>query len=312
MTQLRWLDRHFGSEAFGKHASEASVRLAVGAGAGVVLALLAFAALAAWLERSAGPEVRPRVARSFALLALTGLAPFVDHHVLTYVLPAALVAAAAAWPYRAAATNHLKATLALPDDRSLAVVGVFFASGFAALVYQLVWQRTLFTIYGSNVESAAMVVTAFMLGLGLGSLAGGALSRRPGASLVTMFGVIEIGIGAYGVCSLWLFARADELTLGSSAVVTGSVTFALVLLPTLLMGATLPLLVEHFVKLWKNVGRTVGLFYFVNTLGSAAGALSAATWLFQLCGQTGTVFVAASINVAVGGVVLTSFRGRPA
>ena len=56
----------------------------------------------------------------------------------------------------------------------LALVGViFFMSGFPALIYQLVWQRSLFTIYGINVESVTVIVTAFMLGLGLGSLVGG-------------------------------------------------------------------------------------------------------------------------------------------
>src|SRR5712675_523001 len=56
----------------------------------------------------------------------------------------------------------------------------FFVSGFPALLYQIVWQRALFTLYGVNIESVTMVVTAFMLGLGLGSLAGGRLSERRG------------------------------------------------------------------------------------------------------------------------------------
>src|SRR2546427_2232945 len=50
---------------------------------------------------------------------------------------------------------------------------LFFLSGFPALLYQVVWQRALFTIYGVNIESVTVVVSAFMLGLGLGSLVGG-------------------------------------------------------------------------------------------------------------------------------------------
>ena len=50
---------------------------------------------------------------------------------------------------------------------------LFFFSGFPALIYQLTWQRALFRIFGVNIESVTIVVTAFMLGLGLGSLAGG-------------------------------------------------------------------------------------------------------------------------------------------
>src|SRR5437868_5945464 len=75
---------------------------------------------------------------------------------------------------------------------------VFFVSGMPALIYQLVWQRSLFTIYGINVESVAVVVTGFMLGLGLGSLLGGQLSRSR-YPLLLMFGVIELAIGIFGV-----------------------------------------------------------------------------------------------------------------
>ena len=68
---------------------------------------------------------------------------------------------------------------------------VFFLSGFAALLYQIVWQRALFAIYGINIESVTMVVTAFMLGLGLGSLAGGALSKDPQSQAPPIQGVRE-------------------------------------------------------------------------------------------------------------------------
>ena len=78
---------------------------------------------------------------------------------------------------------------------------LFFLSGFPALLYQIVWQRTLFTLFGVNVESVTVVVTVFMLGLGLGSVAGGRLSARPGARLLLAFGTIEISIGAFG-CSV--------------------------------------------------------------------------------------------------------------
>src|SRR5271170_5416922 len=66
---------------------------------------------------------------------------------------------------------------------------LFFLSGFPALLYQIVWQRALFTLYGVNIESVTMIVTVFMLGLGLGSLAGGRLSSRKGIRLLLAFGV---------------------------------------------------------------------------------------------------------------------------
>jgi spermidine synthase len=75
---------------------------------------------------------------------------------------------------------------------------LFFLSGFPALLYQIVWQRALFTLYGVNVESVTMIVTVFMLGLGLGSLAGGRLSAHPKIRPLLAFGFIEFFIGLFG------------------------------------------------------------------------------------------------------------------
>lgn len=151
--------------------------------------------------------------------------------------------------------------------RSLWLYLVFLVSGFAALLYQIVWQRALFVIFGINVEAVTIVVTAFMLGLALGSLVGGAISKDPKRPALLMFGFVEIGIGAFGVVSIPLFHAAGALTLGASPFVTAIVTFLLTLCPTMLMGGTLPLLVAHTVRTSGNVGKSVGLLYYVNTLG---------------------------------------------
>ena len=176
---------------------------------------------------------------------------------------------------------------------------VFVLSGFAALLYQVVWQRSLYAIYGINVESVTVVVTAFMLGLGLGSLAGGAISRKPERPALLLFALVELGIGAFGFFSLSLFREVGRLTLHQSALTVGVVTFLLVLVPTLLMGSTLPLLVAHRVRASGNVGRSVGALYFANTLGSAAAAAAAPLVMLAPLGQAATVRVAAAVNVAV-------------
>src|SRR5882672_5047862 len=90
---------------------------------------------------------------------------------------------------------------------------LFFFSGFPALIYQLTWQRTLFRIFGVNIESVTIVVTAFMLGLGLGSLAGGWLSKRSGIPLLPLLAVIELLTGAFGLVSLGIFDRVGDLTI---------------------------------------------------------------------------------------------------
>ena len=155
---------------------------------------------------------------------------------------------------------------------------LFFLSGFPALLYQIVWQRALFTLYGVTIESVTIIVTVFMLGLGFGSLAGGWLSSRPRIRLLLAFGLIEFSVGTFGFASLWIFHRIGALTAGASTLSTGLISFALLLVPTMLMGSTLPLLVEHFVRRTGNVGESVGLLYSVNTLGSGAASL----WAEQL------------------------------
>ena len=127
----------------------------------------------------------------------------------------------------------------------------------------------MFAIYGINVESVAVVVTAFMLGLGFGSLAGGRISRSPRAALLACFGGAELGTASFGILSLRLFHHVAYYTAGASLVNTAILSLALLLVPTMLMGSTLPFLVAYVVDQSRNVGRSVGLLYFVNTLGSA-------------------------------------------
>jgi spermidine synthase len=181
---------------------------------------------------------------------------------------------------------------------------LFFLSGFAALVYQVAWQRSLFAIFGVNIESVTLVVTVFMLGLGLGSLAGGALSRHPKRRLVLWFASIELAIGLYGAVSLDLFAWIGEATLAATSLITGFATFLLLLPPTLMMGSTLPLLVTFAVRRSGQVGPSVGLLYFVNTLGSAAAAFATVLVLMRTLGLQRSVLTAAAIN---GTVALIAF-----
>src|SRR5215213_2951779 len=88
---------------------------------------------------------------------------------------------------------------------------LFFFSGFPALVYQLAWQRELFRIFGVNSESVTIVVTAFMLGLGLGSLAGGWMSRQSSIRLLPVLAAIELLTAAFGIVSLSLFEQVGTL-----------------------------------------------------------------------------------------------------
>lgn len=194
------------------------------------------------------------------------------------------------------------------------IYAIFLLSGFAALLYQVVWQRALYTIVGINIESVTMVVTAFMLGLGVGSVAGGAVSKSPKRPVLLYFALVEVGIAVFGVSSLAIFHAVGRLTLGLGGLATFAVTFLLVLVPTLLMGSTLPLLVAHLVRADKNVGKSVGTLYFVNTLGSALASAASVLFVLGHAGQAGTVRVAALLNLAVGLVAYVAHRRsmRPA
>jgi predicted membrane-bound spermidine synthase len=178
---------------------------------------------------------------------------------------------------------------------------LFLCSGMPALIYQIVWQRVLFSIYGVNSQSVAVVVTAFMLGLGIGSLAGGRLSARFPRRAILIFGIAELGVAAFGLCSLRIFQWAATHTAGANLPAVILFSLLLLLFPTILMGATLPLLVEHLVLHTNRVGPSVSTLYFANTFGSAIACYLCATFLLRDFGQSGSMSIAACLNAVVGG-----------
>jgi spermidine synthase len=187
---------------------------------------------------------------------------------------------------------------------------LFFFSGFPALIYQIVWQRALFVIYGVNVQSVAVVVSAFMLGLGVGSLAGGRLSAAFPRQGIVIFGVCELGVAIFGLSSLRIFHWAAEYTAGASLGLTILFSFLLLIVPTILMGATLPLLVEQLVRSSRDVGHSVAILYFANTLGSAFACYLCAEYVMLNFGQSGSVTIAACLNVVVGTVAYLYGRSQ--
>ena len=191
------------------------------------------------------------------------------------------------------------------------LAALFFCSGMPALIYQIVWQRALFSIYGVNAESVAVIVSAFMLGLGLGSLLGGWASARFPAHAVVLFGASELGIALFGLFSLKIFRWAAGISAGASLPSTILFGFLLLIFPTVLMGATLPLLVQHLVMRSGRVGSSVALLYFVNTFGSAVACYLCATFLLRDFGQSGSVLIAASVNGLVGLSALALGRYLP-
>lgn len=183
-------------------------------------------------------------------------------------------------------------------------VAAFFLSGAAGLVYQVAWQRILALMSGVGIYSIAVIVAAFMAGLGAGSHLGGVLSQRlsPRRALVT-FALVELGIGAFGAASCWLYYDVLYQRLPglyASPWTAGVMHFATLALPTVLMGTSLPFLVRAMVAETRSAGRTIGVLYGINLLGAAAGAWLAPWVLIRSYGIPGAARAAAAANVAAG------------
>ena len=118
------------------------------------------------------------------------------------------------------------------------------------------------------------------------------------------FWLLEAGIGAFGLISLPFFRWVGDITLTLDPVTRGVVTALIIMFPTTLMGATLPLLVGYLVRSTGNVGRAVGVLYFVNTAGSALAALAAVFVMLRVLGESRSTYLAAAINLGVGTLVL--------
>lgn len=196
----------------------------------------------------------------------------------------------------------------------LAVGAAFFVSGIAALVYQIAWQRILALQSGVGIYSIAMIVAAFMAGLGAGSHLGGVLSARVSrpAALRT-FAALELGIAAFGAVSSWiyydwLYLRAAWLY--SPAWRAALMHLASFLVPTALMGMSLPFLVRAMVVDVGGAGRTIGFLYGINMLGASAGALLTPWVLIRLFGIRGAIGIAALANLAAGLTALALYARR--
>ena len=187
---------------------------------------------------------------------------------------------------------------------SLGWLGVLFLiSGFAALIYQIVWQRTLYATYGVNIESITIIVALFMLGLGIGSMVGGIFAKKYPDHAPTLFLACELGIGLFGIGSVPLIKSVAAVTLDGSLWSVSVSIFCLLIVPTMLMGATLPILVGHVCRTYRNVGKSVGMLYAINTLGSALACFLTTDLLFVIMGQQSAVLIAASCNLLVGVLV---------
>lgn len=190
-----------------------------------------------------------------------------------------------------------------------ALYAAFFLSGSAAIIYQLIWQRVLSGVYGVTVEAVTTVVAAFMIGLGVGSLAGGWIAGRWPFHAPKLFVAAELAIGVFGWASVSLFRAVGAATLVAGPALTWLIVGGLLLLPTFLMGATLPVLTAGIAP-GRNlsVGDAVGRLYAVNTLGAAAGSVITVLFVAGTFGQQGSALCAAMLNLIAAMLVWVTRR----
>ncbi len=200
-----------------------------------------------------------------------------------------------------------------------AVFGLFYLSGIAGLIYQVLWLRRLSVVFGVTVYAASTVLAAFMAGLALGSALSGRVIRR-GISPLAAFGAAEILIGVTGLLSPILLDAAsavyvvfygispDSLSLLTIARLVCS--FAILALPTTMMGITLPLLTAAVSRQADSAGTSVSWLYALNTLGAMTGTLLAGYILIPAIGIRMAFLLAAALNVFVGATALWLGRSR--
>lgn len=201
------------------------------------------------------------------------------------------------------------------------VAACFFLSGATGLIYEVLWARMLGLVFGATTLAVSTVLAAFMGGLALGSALGGRLGsriKRP----VRVYGLLEIGIALYAILVPFLFRVIDNLY----AVIwqnfhPGFFTFSLwrfllscvlLLLPTALMGATLPVLSAALLRAESAGTATITKLYTRNLAGAICGCLAAGFLLLPILGVRGTIYTAALINVLIGIAAILAERRNDA
>lgn len=191
------------------------------------------------------------------------------------------------------------------------ILTCFFLSGATGLIYEVVWSRRLTLVFGATVLAVSTVLAAFLGGLALGSLIFGRLADRRRDPL-RLYALLEAGVGLICLLTPLLFIAVEKTYLAIHPLLADHllllrlvrfVLAGLVLLaPTILMGGTLPVLSRAVVQRSGEIGQRVAGLYGLNTLGAVFGALAAGFLFIPGAGISGTIYMAAVLNLAIAAV----------
>jgi len=186
---------------------------------------------------------------------------------------------------------------------------LFFFSGIAALTYEVLWVRHLGLIFGNTVYAAATVMMTYMFGLAVGAHFAGKWARRI-KKPVRMFGILEVVTALYALCVPLIFVLIKNLYRYAALNISDSIGFltfvrvvlalVLLLIPTAMMGATLPVLSKGFLARVDRFGSRLGILYGINTLGAVSGVLLAGFVLIPKIGLTASNVTAVCLDATVG------------
>lgn len=192
-------------------------------------------------------------------------------------------------------------------DRFKTIKAIFFISGISALIYQIAWQRMLFTAFGVDLESITIIIAVFMAGLGIGAYYGGRIADSFPKHIILFFALTEVGIGIFGFMSPTLIEYVKETFIYSDITTVALANFVMLLFPTFLMGTTLPLLTQYLNQYIDNIGNNIGWLYFTNTLGAATACIMTGFILFNYFTLIQVIYFAAIINYTVAVVVFIKY-----
>lgn len=185
---------------------------------------------------------------------------------------------------------------------------IFFLSGAASLLFETLWFRDCGLVFGNSAWASAVVLASFMAGLGIGNVLSPRLLRRWQQPL-RLYGFLEITIAICGLALVLTLPHApfflaplfrhliDSPLLHAARLV---IAFVLLLIPSTVMGATLPVVVSALSGSDANFGRVLGLLYGCNTIGAVAGALAGELFLIRALGVRGAGVVAACCSLTAG------------
>ncbi|MDT5063233.1 MAG: spermidine synthase [Acidobacteriota bacterium] len=209
-----------------------------------------------------------------------------------------------------AQAQEVRAPLQAYSKSSLWLVALCFVlSGATGLIYEVLWARMLGLVFGATTFAISAVLAAFMGGLALGSAWAANLAARIKRPL-RAYGLIEIGIALYALAVPLLFRLVDYLyAFIWEQIHPGFYAFnlwrfvlscAVLLVPTTLMGATLPVLSAALLRSSDHKPTAVTRLYTCNLVGAIIGTVAAGFLLLPSLGIRLTIFTAATINFIIG------------